>query len=205
MPNIGWPELVIVLVVALLVFGPRKLPDIGRSLGKGIREFRQATAGLRDELDLTGGDEPAKPVAVETTSDAPAPPVAVATTDAPPAAVAVETSDAPAAAAAAVETSDAPAAVVAVETTGDGDATPAAVEDTHGAADEGAPSALQAAALDFVPPPTNDPEAEAASQAADGIDAQGNAAADAAVTPPEEPADEAPAEAPDGTSGGRGA
>jgi sec-independent protein translocase protein TatA len=52
MPNIGFPELVIVLVVALLVFGPKKLPEMGRSLGKSIREFKQATSGLKDELGL---------------------------------------------------------------------------------------------------------------------------------------------------------
>ncbi|MGO8685267.1 MAG: twin-arginine translocase TatA/TatE family subunit [Thermoleophilia bacterium] len=52
MPNIGFPELVIVLVVALLVFGPKKLPEMGRSLGKSIREFKQATSGLKDELSL---------------------------------------------------------------------------------------------------------------------------------------------------------
>ena len=52
MSSIGWQEIVIVLFIALLVFGPRKLPEMGRSLGKGIREFRQATSGIREELGL---------------------------------------------------------------------------------------------------------------------------------------------------------
>ena len=51
MPNLGFPEIMIILVVALLVFGPKKLPDLGRSLGNGIREFRRGTQGLKAELD----------------------------------------------------------------------------------------------------------------------------------------------------------
>ena len=50
MPNLGFPEIMIILVVALLVFGPKKLPDLGKSLGNGIREFRKGTQGLKDEL-----------------------------------------------------------------------------------------------------------------------------------------------------------
>ena len=51
MPNLGFPEIMIILVVALLVFGPKKLPDLGRSLGNGIREFRKGTQGLKEELE----------------------------------------------------------------------------------------------------------------------------------------------------------
>lgn len=58
---IGFPELVIVLVVALLVFGPKKLPEMGHSLGKSIREFKQATSGLKDELDLGLEGNPVPP------------------------------------------------------------------------------------------------------------------------------------------------
>lgn len=45
MPNIGPMELVIVLVIALVVLGPKRLPDAGKSLGKGIREFKDGIAG----------------------------------------------------------------------------------------------------------------------------------------------------------------
>jgi sec-independent protein translocase protein TatA len=45
MPNIGLPEILVVLVIALIVFGPKRLPELGRSMGKGIREFRGAMSG----------------------------------------------------------------------------------------------------------------------------------------------------------------
>ena len=51
MPNIGPMELVIVLVIALLVLGPKRLPDAGRSLGRGLREFKDAIAPGRDRED----------------------------------------------------------------------------------------------------------------------------------------------------------
>jgi TatA/E family protein of Tat protein translocase len=50
-PNLGIPELVIILVIALIVFGPRKLPELGRSLGKSIGEFRKASNELKQTLD----------------------------------------------------------------------------------------------------------------------------------------------------------
>ena len=51
MPNIGLPELLIVLVILLLVFGPKRLPGLGRQLGGGMREFKDSIAGKggRDE------------------------------------------------------------------------------------------------------------------------------------------------------------
>lgn len=52
MPNIGLPEIVIVLVIALIVFGPKRLPELGNSLGKGIREFKGSVSGeAKDEDD----------------------------------------------------------------------------------------------------------------------------------------------------------
>ena len=45
--NLGFPELVVIFTVALLVFGPRKLPEIGRSLGKSLNEFKRATNDLK--------------------------------------------------------------------------------------------------------------------------------------------------------------
>lgn len=49
MPNVGPLELAIVLIIALIVFGPKRLPELGRSLGKGIREFRGSLSGETDE------------------------------------------------------------------------------------------------------------------------------------------------------------
>lgn len=58
MPNIGPLELAIVLIIALVVFGPKRLPELGRSLGKGIREFRGSVSG-------DSHDEPEQPEAIE--------------------------------------------------------------------------------------------------------------------------------------------
>ena len=49
MSNVGVPELAIVLIIALIVFGPKRLPELGRSLGKGIREFRGSLGSDRDD------------------------------------------------------------------------------------------------------------------------------------------------------------
>lgn len=51
MPNVGPLELAIVLIIALIVFGPKRLPELGRSLGRGIREFRGSVSGDRDESE----------------------------------------------------------------------------------------------------------------------------------------------------------
>jgi sec-independent protein translocase protein TatA len=51
MPNVGAPELIIILVIALLVLGPKKLPEVGRSVGKGMREFKESLAGNDTEDD----------------------------------------------------------------------------------------------------------------------------------------------------------
>jgi sec-independent protein translocase protein TatA len=47
-----FPELIIVLIIALVVFGPKRLPELGSSLGKGIREFRKATNELQDSINV---------------------------------------------------------------------------------------------------------------------------------------------------------
>jgi sec-independent protein translocase protein TatA len=49
LPEVGITGLIVILIVALLVFGPKRLPEIGRSLGKGMREFKDS---------ITGNDEP---------------------------------------------------------------------------------------------------------------------------------------------------
>jgi sec-independent protein translocase protein TatA len=51
MPNIGPMELVIVLVIALIVLGPKRLPEVGRSVGKGMREFKESLSGDNDRDD----------------------------------------------------------------------------------------------------------------------------------------------------------
>jgi sec-independent protein translocase protein TatA len=51
MGPIGLPELVVIFIVALIVFGPRKLPELGRSLGKSLSEFKRASNELRHTLD----------------------------------------------------------------------------------------------------------------------------------------------------------
>lgn len=48
--NIGFPGLILILVIALIVFGPNKLPEIGRAVGKSMREFKNATQGLTDDI-----------------------------------------------------------------------------------------------------------------------------------------------------------
>ncbi len=65
MPNIGPGELLVILLIALLVFGPKKLPELGKSLGAGIREFRRGTAGLKEELEGSFREAPA-PAPVQT-------------------------------------------------------------------------------------------------------------------------------------------
>ncbi len=63
--GIGMLELSVILVIALLVFGPKKLPEIGRGLGKGIREFKKAGQELSNAMD----DEPTTLVHKSPSSD----------------------------------------------------------------------------------------------------------------------------------------
>jgi sec-independent protein translocase protein TatA len=63
MPNIGPTELIVILVIALLVLGPKKLPEVGKSLGKGIREFKDgisSSAEARDEAPALPQQPPAQ-------------------------------------------------------------------------------------------------------------------------------------------------
>jgi sec-independent protein translocase protein TatA len=55
--GIGVPELVVILVIALVVFGPGKLPEIGSALGKGIRDFKKSFEGTDEELKKVEGKD----------------------------------------------------------------------------------------------------------------------------------------------------
>ena len=78
--SIGMPELIIIFVIALIVFGPRKLPELGRSLGKSLAEFKRASNELRstleDEIRLEEQRAPveaSKTAAAQTATTAPLP------------------------------------------------------------------------------------------------------------------------------------
>ena len=49
MPNVGPLELIVVLIIALIVLGPKRLPEVGRSVGRGMREFKDAISGEHEE------------------------------------------------------------------------------------------------------------------------------------------------------------
>ncbi len=65
MPNIGPLELIVILVIALLILGPGKLPEVGASIGKGLREFRKASSDVQDSMQVNVDTSPlpAAPVA----------------------------------------------------------------------------------------------------------------------------------------------
>jgi sec-independent protein translocase protein TatA len=58
--GIGMPELIIILVIALIVIGPQKLPDLARSLGKGLGEFRRATDDFKRNVEETAKEDEEK-------------------------------------------------------------------------------------------------------------------------------------------------
>jgi len=57
MPNIGPLEIIVVLIIALIVFGPKRLPELGRSLGKGLNEFRDGLSNIGQEHDDEDDEE----------------------------------------------------------------------------------------------------------------------------------------------------
>ena len=86
MPNIGAPELIIILVIALLILGPGKLPEVGASLGKSIKEFRKASTDLQESVKVDVDTSPlpaAAPVAAAPVAAAPVAPIAPASPVAP--------------------------------------------------------------------------------------------------------------------------
>ena len=58
MPNRGFGEIILILLLALIIFGPRRLPEMGRTIGKSLKEFRKATTDLRQELEVDLEEEP---------------------------------------------------------------------------------------------------------------------------------------------------
>ncbi len=65
--GMGMQELIVIFVIALLIFGPKKLPEIGRSLGRGLAEFKRASEELKEGLaaELAAEEERTRPAAHE--------------------------------------------------------------------------------------------------------------------------------------------
>jgi len=68
--NIGWSGLILILIVLLLIFGPSKLPEIGRSFGKSLKEFKHATRDMMEEATQSTHDDASKSTHVLQASDA---------------------------------------------------------------------------------------------------------------------------------------
>ena len=69
--SIGMPELIIILVIALIIFGPRKLPELGKSLGRSLNEFKKASTDLQNTLEQEIKIEEQKEAAAKTSAAAP--------------------------------------------------------------------------------------------------------------------------------------
>jgi len=82
MGNLGMPELMLILVIALLLFGPKRLPEVGKQVGKALGEFRRASNDLKktieDEMDKATRQEapPAEPASPSVVAAHPAAPAA---------------------------------------------------------------------------------------------------------------------------------
>jgi TatA/E family protein of Tat protein translocase len=85
--NVGPVELIIVLVIALLVIGPRRLPEMGNAVGKTIREFRKASSDISEATSLESDSKaaPATTPAAAAPAAAPSPPAEAPPTETPPA------------------------------------------------------------------------------------------------------------------------
>jgi sec-independent protein translocase protein TatA len=98
MPNVGPLEIAVVLIIVLIIFGPKRLPELGQSMGRGIREFKNSLSGDKDkdspeekrrELEASQATQHATtppPTAEPTTPPAPTPPAATPPAATPPAA-----------------------------------------------------------------------------------------------------------------------
>jgi len=61
--NLGMSEILIILVIVLILFGPKKLPELARGLGQSIREFKKGASEIKQEFEQVVNEEPAKPAA----------------------------------------------------------------------------------------------------------------------------------------------
>ena len=98
MPNVGPLEIAVVLIIVLIIFGPKRLPELGQSMGRGIREFKNSISGDKDddspeekrrELEASQATQHAttpQPTAEPTPAPAPTPPAATPPVTPPPAA-----------------------------------------------------------------------------------------------------------------------
>ncbi len=80
LPNVGTWEMLIILLVVFLVFGSKRLPDVAKGIGRGMREFKREMQGLTEELKIPDEDRSVRPTASATSAPKPA------TTETPPAA-----------------------------------------------------------------------------------------------------------------------
>ena len=85
---LGWPEIIGILVVVLILFGAKKLPELAKGLGQGIKEFKKASSDMQNELHRSAAEEqyaaPPKPAAApQPAASAPAPAVAPSSQPAP--------------------------------------------------------------------------------------------------------------------------
>jgi TatA/E family protein of Tat protein translocase len=80
---IGAPELIVILVIALLILGPGKLPEVGTALGKSIREFRKASSDLTESVKVDTSPLPITQAAPSAPPAEPTPPAAPADTTSP--------------------------------------------------------------------------------------------------------------------------
>jgi sec-independent protein translocase protein TatA len=81
--SIGMPELIIILVIALIIFGPRKLPELGKSLGRSLNEFKKASNDLQNTLEQEIKIEEQKEAAAKAPTPAPVAEVVPNDTEAP--------------------------------------------------------------------------------------------------------------------------
>ncbi len=59
--NLGMPEIIVILVIVLILFGPKKLPELARGLGQSVREFKKGANDIKKEFDEVVNQEPEKP------------------------------------------------------------------------------------------------------------------------------------------------